>query len=90
MLVVLPVLLYLTAQIGSAVKLRGLARCIALLPVIPLARVTYVTIQAFRHDSNVWPSVVPGLIWRTLWILAPADRGRSERTRRAPTTYGSS
>ena len=55
MLVILPVLLYLVAQISAAVKLRGWARRIAFLPVIPMAWVTYVTVLAFRHDSNLWP-----------------------------------
>lgn len=58
MLVILPVLLYLTAQIGAVVRLRGWPRRIALLPVIPMAWVTYVTIQAFRNDSNLWPIIL--------------------------------
>lgn len=49
------VLLYLVMQVTAAITLRGVARLLAMLPVIPIPWITVVTIRAYQQDSNLWP-----------------------------------
>jgi hypothetical protein len=42
-------------QIAAIIKLRGIWRFLAILPLLPMAYVLIVTVIAFRQDLNLWP-----------------------------------
>jgi hypothetical protein len=42
-------------QVTAAIRLRGVARLLAMLPVIPMAWITVITIRAYQQESNLWP-----------------------------------
>ena len=81
MLGILPFGIYLLAQVAAVVKLRGRVRLMSLIPALPMAGVAYVTIYAFRQESNLWwfllmlASPAAALVIWVVW-LAPARKNR--------------
>jgi hypothetical protein len=82
-LVIVPVALYLTVQILAGIKLRGVARLLAVLPLIPMVWIAVVTVGAYRQESNLWPillifaSPMAALYIGVVWVVAKKNHGLS-------------
>lgn len=51
----LPFTIYVGLQVFTVIRLRGLMRLAALLPMPVMMYVVYVTINAYHAHSNIWP-----------------------------------
>ena len=50
-----PFTIYLAVQIFAIIRLRGYWLSLAVLPMPIMAYVVYVTMDAYREQSNLWP-----------------------------------
>jgi hypothetical protein len=66
-----PFTVYIVLQIVAVVRLRGVSRAVSLVPVLPMAFVMAVTIEEYRHHSNLWPiGMIFGSVVAALFLAA--------------------